>query len=258
MTAWQSLLLGIVQGLTEFLPISSKGHLALASMTLGLENDLTFDVLLHLATLAAIIWFFRRTLSKLTLKNWFLLGMGTIPVGLAGVLVEKHLERWLQMPLFVMLGLIITASLNFYAQWKLKRLNHATALPQSPFASDTKKLAVVSFAQAFAILPGISRSGTTIISGLAAGLSKQAAFEWSFLLAIPAILAASLFQGWQVYSSTEPLPPLVPMVIGMLSAFIVGLLSLKLLRYVMQKDEFWIFGIYCLGLAAVVFFVGVR
>lgn len=258
MTAWQGFLLGIVQGLTEFLPISSKGHLALANMTMGLKNDLTFDVMLHLATLAAIIWFFRTTLRKLTSQQWVFLGFATVPVGLLGVFIEEYLESWLRMPLFVMMGLLVTAALNFYAQWKLRNMDRLKKLPTAVFESDKKKLILVSIAQAFALLPGVSRSGTTLVTGLAVGLSKQAAFDWAFLLAVPAILAASLYQGWQVYSSTEALPPLLPMVFGMLGAFIVGLLSLKLLKYVMQKDEFWMFGLYCVVLAGVVYWAGVR
>lgn len=258
MTVWQGFLLGIVQGLTEFLPISSKGHLALVHMTMGLQNELTFDVMLHLATLAAIVWFFRATVRSLTREQWMFLGLATVPVGLLGVIIEESLETWLRVPLFVMSGLLVTAGFNFYAQWKLRALDHSKKLSENVFLSDKRKLILVGVAQALALLPGISRSGTTLAFGLAVGLSKKAAFDWAFLLAVPAILAASLYQGWQVYSSAEVLPPLVPTIVGMFGAFAVGLLSLKLLKYVMQKDVFWIFGLYCLLLAVVVYWVGVR
>lgn len=254
MTVLNALLLGVVQGLTEFLPISSKGHLALASMSLGFENDLTFDVLLHVATLGAILWFFRETIVKLRIKQWFLLGVATIPVGLTGVFIEDSLERWLRMPMAVVLGLLVTAGLNFYAQWKLKHMD-ADDMPDEVFQSNKKRLLFVGLMQSFALLPGVSRSGTTLISGLGIGLSKKAAFDWAFLLAVPAIAAATLYEGWDVFSNGEVLPPLMPVITGMGAAFIVGLLSLKLLRFVLKRDEFWIFGVYCLLLAGVVFFV---
>lgn len=258
MTVWQALLLGIVQGLTEFLPVSSKGHLALASMTLGLENNLAFDVFLHFATLAAIIWFFRSTLQKLTLRQWGFLMVATVPLGLVGILIEQRLESWLQMPLLIMSGLLVTAGLNFFAQWKLARMGKVTAPFNSVFVFERKKLLLVGLAQALALLPGISRSGVTLASGLAVGLPKPVAFDWAFLLAIPAVLAASLYQGWQVYSTPQDLPSLLPMTVGFIGAFLVGLLSLTLLKYVLYKDEFWIFGVYCVGLAALVYWVGVR
>ncbi len=258
MTAPQGLLLGVIQGMTEFLPVSSKGHLALAHMTLGLQNELTFDVMLHLATLTAILWFFRTTLQKLTIRQWLYLGVATIPVGLMGLLIEEYLDLWLRVPLFVMMGLLVTAALNFFMQWRLQIADGMEALPTEVFKSDKLKLLAVGIAQAAALFPGVSRSGTTLAAGLAVGLSKQAAFEWSFLLAIPAILAASLHQGWQVYSSSEVFPPLLPLTFGMIGAFTVGLLSLKLLKRIMQKDEFWIFGLYCLLLAGIVYWVGVR
>lgn len=258
MTVWQAFLLGVVQGLTEFLPVSSKGHLALASMTLGLQNNLAFDVFLHFATLAAIVWFFRSALQKLTLQQWGFLLLATAPLGLVGLLIEQQLEKWLQLPILIMSGLLVTAGLNFYAQWKLARMGKAAPSSELVFASDKKKLLLVGLAQTFALLPGISRSGVTLISGLAVGLPKRIAFDWAFLLAIPAILAASLYQGWQVYSTPQELPLVLPMVAGFIGAFFVGLLSLKLLRYVLYKDEFWIFGIYCIGLAGLVYWIGVR
>jgi len=258
MTAPQGLLLGVIQGVTEFLPVSSKGHLALAHMTLGLKNELTFDVMLHLATLTAILWFFRSTLQKLTIRQWLYLGIATIPVGLMGLLIEEYLDLWLRVPLFVMMGLLVTAGLNFFMQWRLRVTDGIETPPTEVFKSDKRKLLAVGIAQAVALLPGVSRSGTTLAAGLAVGLSKQVTFEWSFLLAIPAILAASLYQGWQVYSSSEVFPPLLPLTFGMIGAFTVGLLSLKLLKRIMQKDEFWIFGLYCLLLAGIVYWVGVR
>ncbi len=258
MTVWQGLLLGVIQGFTEFLPVSSKGHLALTHMTLGLTNQLTFDVMLHVATLAAIFWFFRATLRRLTIRQWLFLGVATVPVGLMGWLIEDFVEVWLRLPLYVMMGLLVTACLNFYMQWRLHVTDGKEVPPSDAFKSHKRKLLAVGVTQAIALFPGVSRSGTTLAAGLAVGLSKQAAFEWSFLLAIPAIVAASLYQGWQVYSSSEVFPPPFPLIFGMIGAFVVGLLSLKLLKRIMQKDEFWIFGLYCLLLAGIVYWVGVR
>ncbi|MBI5200106.1 MAG: undecaprenyl-diphosphate phosphatase [Elusimicrobia bacterium] len=197
MTAWQSAVLGLVQGLAEFLPVSSSAHLALFPWVLGWQDPgLSFDAALHLGTLAAAsAYFYREWLELLRgfLKDprsdggrlLFGLAAATIPGGLAGLVLHDRLEAWGRFPpipaaMLVVFGLLLGAASRFGAK--------SIALKDVSFRSAV----LIGCAQALALVPGVSRSGVTITAALALGLSFEAAATFSFLLAVPITLAAAL------------------------------------------------------------------
>lgn len=254
MTLPQAMLLGIVQGITEFLPISSDGHLAVAHMVMGLENELLFDVLLHLATLGAIIWYFRKKIRLLTWKQWGLLAVATIPAGIVGVIFGDQIEITVNMPVVVMAGFLVTAGLNFFSQYMLR----VAPVGEKDGAQPTlKPLFLMGVAQTLALLPGVSRSGTTVATALGQNMSRENAFTWAFLLAIPAIAGAVGFQLLKVLLRGDDFPATLPTVAGMLVAFLTGLASLYLFNLMIKKATFWYFGVYCLLMATIIFFVAV-
>lgn len=250
MTIFQAIFLGFLQGVTEFLPVSSSGHLAVFQILMGLPNQLLFDVLLHIATLGAILWFFRQQIIALRWKQWLILGVATIPAALAGVLLGDFVELAGNTPVVIMLGFFITAGLNFFSQYKLQA---AKANPKPSPAVGFREVMSMGLTQAIALLPGISRSGTTVATGLGLLLSRQDAFHWSFLLAIPAIVGATGWEVIKIFLKGAPFPALLPTVIGMITAFIAGLASLYLLELMLRKAVFWYFGVYSLVMALIMF-----
>ena len=180
MTIIQSLILGIVQGITEFLPVSSSGHLVIFEALLGMQQTgIFFEVLLHTATLGAVVVFFFPVLRKLTVAKVTLLILGTLPAAVIGILFKSTIESLFDSVALVALGLLVTAGINLGIAYYLRREQDAPIT--------WKRALLIGALQAIAITPGISRSGSTIFAGLQSGLSRQQAFEFSFLLSIPAI-----------------------------------------------------------------------
>jgi undecaprenyl-diphosphatase len=253
MTALESLILGTVQGVTEFLPISSSGHLVIFQHLMGFDSpQLMFDVVLHFATLVAVVVFFFKDIIKLKKRYLFLLLVATLPAGLVGLLLNESIELLFSSIKLVSLLLIVTGVFNFLID-KLVTSNRPVI--------DVKKMSFkksfgIGLLQALAILPGISRSGSTIFAGAWMGLKRLDAFKFSFLLSIPAIMGATLLQLIKVVKIHQLEIFNAQILFGFLSAFITGLLSLKLLKVMMEKAEFKIFGIYCvvLGVVGLIFF----
>lgn len=244
MTFLQALLLGIIQGITEFLPISSSGHLVIFQQLFGLKGDyVVFDVILHVATLGAIIVFFFPDLRKLTRSEALTIIIGTIPAAIVGLFFKENIESLFQSTQLVGFALMVTGILNFITDRQLNKstLDHPTTVV-SP-----KQGLLIGVIQALAITPGISRSGSTVAAGTTLGLTRQKAFQFSFLLGIPAIAGAGVIQLKELISQGMPADVLVPQsVVGAIAAFVMGLLSLYLFRLVMEKAKFELFGYYCL------------
>jgi undecaprenyl-diphosphatase len=246
----QSTILGIIQGLTEFLPVSSSGHLALLHNYFG-EIDLSFDVMLHLATLLAVVcYFFKDILGlikgffsfKLTNEDFRIciyLIIASIPAGIVGYFFRDFISGTFSNLLTIGLGFFISAMFLFTAS----------------FSRENKELNlfrgfIVGISQALAIFPGISRSGSTTSTGILLGISKEKAIRFSFLLAIPAILGASLLELGNLGSLN------LSIVFGFVSAFLFGLLSIFLfLRRVSLRSFRW-FALYCflLGVLSLVLY----
>lgn len=195
----QIALLSLVQGLTEFLPISSSAHLILVPVLTGWQDQgLAFDVAVHIGTLLAVVGYFRSELVKM-LSEWggslvgrgmtddaklaWAVGLGTIPVGLAGLLFKDQIELYLRSPLVIATTTIIFGLLLWWADYRGKRQSDEHQMGWST-------VLVVALSQMFALIPGTSRSGVTMTAALAMGMTRQGAARFSFLLSIPVILLA--------------------------------------------------------------------
>ena len=246
MNMLEAVLLGVTQGVTEWLPISSSGHLAAAQILLGLEEPLLFEVVLHVATLLVIFIFFRRDLlqiSSAALKLDFrsehgrlilLILLGSVPVAIVGLLFYDY---YLTLFDLKVLGLCFAASGVFVASSKLRRGGSKTVSARAAL--------LIGLAQALALLPGFSRSGLTISVALLAGVKREEAFRFSFLLSIPAVLGALLLTLIKSSVNAALIPPLL---VGGVTAVVVGYLSLSILRKLLMKGFFHLFGFYTIAL----------
>lgn len=246
MSPHQALLLGLVQGLTEFLPLSSSGHLVLFEQLLGFQTPpIAFDSLTHVATLAAVLVYFRHQLSYFFRQKLSHIIVGTIPAIIVGFFIYKF-----ALGIFADLYLL---SFGFLATSLLLVAAHNIHTPGVTVKGITHKQSFfIGLFQALAILPSISRSGATFAAGRYVGLSKEASFTFSFLLSIPAIIGALTLTGPELFTATYP--PL-PSIIGFSAAFLFGFLSLKLLDYMVRRTSLkffiwytFIFGVFLLGL----------
>jgi undecaprenyl-diphosphatase len=254
MSTIEALISGVVQGLTEFLPVSSSGHLVLVHKFFGLsESSIFFDICLHVATLMAVLVYFRKDILSLIREkrvDWLLfIAIGTVPAVIAALLFEEKISLIFVSPKKVAFMFIATALALFVGQIsQVKR----TSSGKGPTALTSL---LVGIGQAFALLPGISRSGMTISSGLLGGMNTENAFKFSFLLSIPVILGATLYKALKIDFAGVVLNNLGNYATGMIAAFVVGLLSLMLLWKAVKARRLFIFGIYCLllGLAGILF-----
>jgi undecaprenyl-diphosphatase len=262
---FQALLLGILQGLTEFLPISSSAHLILLPWFFQWNNplldSLPFDVALHGGTLLAVLWYFwrdwlgliggffrilaRRSAQDFQERLILYIILATIPAGIAGFLLEKTIESTFRSPALIVLPLILVSFLMVYAERK-SRLSR-------PLEGMTLKDAmVIGTAQAVALLPGVSRSGITITTGLLQGYRREAATRFSFLLSTPAIGGATLLQARHLLSAAPDDWFLIA--IGFVSSAVVGYLAIAFLMRYLRVHTLNLFVGYRLILAVVVIF----
>lgn len=250
MNPWQAFSLGILQGLTEFLPVSSSGHLVLAQKLFGFtEPPILFDVILHLGSLAAVIVFFIKDFLKIKLKAIYLIILGTIPAVLVGLFLNNFIEQIFNSLTMLGYSFLITAALLFSVKFikhkKEKDLNQINWL-------DSLEIGLM---QAVAILPGVSRSGSTVVAGLWTGLKRETAFLFSFYLAVPAILGASILKIKDALEIGSINLGLDIIVIGLVTSFISALVSIKLLKKVILSGQLSYFGIYCLTLGLILLFL---
>lgn len=244
-------LLGIVQGITEFLPISSSGHLAIFQKYFGFQKQMVaFDVFLHLGSVLAILVFLRKKIFQLII-NWrknlrifFLLFLASIPVGIIGFLLKKQIEEIFLQTKLIAASFLITAGLlfstKFVKEQKEKSLKEIKLLDSF----------LVGIFQALAILPGVSRSGATITGGLWVGFSSETAFYFSFLLAVPAILGATVMKFPElVLTGIKPVEILLALLISSFTSY----LSLNLLTNFLKEKKLYLFGFYCVLMAIILF-----
>ena len=236
MNIFWAVFLGIVQGLTEFIPVSSSGHLVLFQNLIPGFNQpgILFDVILHLATLTAVFYFFRKTLMMISKKYILLLVVGTIPAALAGYFFHKQFVALFGSINALGIEFLITGLLNMLVD-SAKTVKKTISLPDS-FA--------IGIAQAIAIIPGISRSGATIFTGVKLGIDREKVAEFSFLLSIPAILGANILQLID-YQSDAIIHPSYYLV-GFMSALITGYLSIGVVYKFIRERKFRLFGVYCI------------
>ena len=299
----QALLLGLVQGLTEFLPVSSSGHLAIGKALLGVEpsKDLVFEVTVHAATVLATIVVFRKEIWKLLCGLFKFkyndetdyiakLCVSMIPVFIVGMLLKDYVESAFGSMLIVGLALVVTAMLLTFSDWKARKnvtgqsCVRGTLTPEEgrgpqPAAGrrplDTTlsgedrhqgkeyrngisfwQAFVVGIGQAFAVIPGLSRSGTTISTGLLCGVKREKMAQFSFLMVLVPILGEAFLDivgGDAAASSTG----FLPLAVGFLAAFVSGLFACKVMIALVRKAQLKWFGLYCalVGLAVLIFLV---
>jgi undecaprenyl-diphosphatase len=261
----QAILLGLIQGLTEFLPVSSSGHLILVPHILGLEDQgLAMDAILHLATVLAIIIYFRRDLYKLLISllankkgdpyrslAWSIIA-ASFPAGLAGLFLGDWIESNLRSSTFVAGNLMFWSVIFFVADGKATK---QAAESDELIHLGWRKILFIGFAQAIALLPGTSRSGITITAGLFSRLSQPAAARFSFLLGTPIILAAGLHKTASLLgdAGAEFLFTPFQLFMGFLVAFAVGYVSIKWLLAIVSRVGLLPFIIYRMVLAGLIF-----
>ncbi len=241
MSVVDALVLGVIQGLTEFLPISSSGHLALANHLLGmkdLEKNLAFTLILHLSSLAAIfLYYWKRLLELVRLpgRELLWLAVGSAPIFVVGALAGKYIEAAQGLPLLVCACLVVNGVFLFTAD----KLGTGTQLvPDAPFW----KILVVGIAQAVR-LPGLSRSGGTIGTGWLVGLDRAEAVRFSFLLSIPAVLGACAWKARKLAEGAGELP-LLPILIGTATTFVLSLVSIRVVEKLSARNRFAAFAVY--------------
>ena len=272
MDNFSSIILGVIQGLTEFLPVSSSGHLVIFQKFLNInESEILFDVTLHMGTLLAVLIFFRNDLKEMIRETFdYLSGclhkkeiltsikekphamlalwviIGTIPTGIIGLTFQHQLESMFNEPrraawMLIITGIILAITKILPASYtKRNKVGFITAL-------------AVGIAQGLAVTPGISRSGSTIVCGMICGMDRELAGRFSFLLSIPAIMGAMVLQ---LASKDLGSINFIPMIIGFASAAIIGFLALKILMAMVKKGNLSWFAPYCWAIGLwVIFFI---
>ncbi|WP_103665592.1 undecaprenyl-diphosphate phosphatase [Gracilimonas amylolytica] len=262
----QSFLLGIIQGLTEFLPISSSGHLVLGKQILGVEVEtgITFEVVVHFGTLCSILVYYRKIIWELITSglsflrapsakkedpNVKLIGfilISMIPAMIVGFTLEEQVESIFSSPLIVSGMLIVTGLMLFSTKF----------VKDTPKEVSLGKSFLIGIAQSFAMIPGISRSGSTISTALWLGVKREAAANFSFLMLIPVIAGAMLLEVKELIELGISDAALINLVIGFFAAFISGYYALKYLIIILKRRGFHYFAYYCwiVGAVGLVYF----
>lgn len=252
MNIFEAIILGILQGLTEFLPISSSGHLVLLSKIFKIENSFVFfSVLLHIATLFAVLIYYRKQILQIIKKPFshltYKLFFATLPAILVAILFSNYIESMFDGSLlpfcFVFTGVLLIVAQIFSKQQKQhKKLNYKGAF-------------FMGFMQAIALVPGISRSGSTISGGLIGGYNKQESADFSFLMSVPIILASFVYELAKLFKTGTTSIFILPTIIGFVFAFFTGLFSIYLMLKAIKKVKLHYFSFYLFLLALVSFFI---
>lgn len=284
MSIFKAIILGIVQGATEFLPISSSGHLSVFQHFMGIsgEGSLTLSVFLHIGTLLAVILVYYKTLwelileifrifrdlftGKFSFKNmgetrrmFFMLILSCIPLLILMVplgndmKVMDYIKRFAEDEDIILEGFcfLFTASLLLFGTYKAKKIKDTRTFVKS------KDAFAIGFAQVLAAaFPGVSRSGSTISTGMICGVSKDYMVRYSFVLGTPAILAASLVEVKDTIQTGMNFE-ILPVIIGVIVSAVVGVLAIKLIEYLVKTDKFRLFGYYCVVIGFAVIIAGV-
>lgn len=258
MDALTAVILGVIQGITEWLPVSSSGHLAIAQELLGLDasENLVFDLAVHMGTLLAVCVYFRKELGRIVLALLrprdgsedaralrtlgALILLGTIPVGVVGLLLSGRAEEVFTLPL-VGAALLVNAAILLLAERSSRRATRKSVGPRDAL--------VAGLMQAASIVPGISRSGSTLSGGMFSGLEKEAAATFAFLLSVPALLGAFAY-GLATLDRYDLDP--VSTALGAAAAFAVGFVSIGYLLQAVRARKLWLFSAYCAALGTAV------
>lgn len=272
MTILKAIILGVIQGLTEFLPVSSSGHLAVTQQLLKVPEDriLFFTIMLHLGTLFSVFVVYSRDIAMIVVEFLRLIGevitgkgfklnnehrklgvfiiIATIPTGLMGILLGNIFERFYSSTLVIGIALLITGTLLWLAEKSnsgKRNIGHMSWMDA----------AIVGIFQGFAITPGISRSGSTIVGSLFRGFNKELATKFSFLISIPAILGATVLEVKDVFEVGMGDITVGIVIAGVLAAFISGLFAIRTLINFIKKEKLYYFSFYTWAIGLVVIIV---
>ena len=248
----EALILGIIQGLTEYLPVSSSGHLAIGANLFGIEGseNLAFTILVHVATVMStlfilwreIVWLVNGVLKfKMNdeMRYFINILVSMIPVGIVGVFFKDYVEDVFGSGLLIVgIMLLVTAALLTFSYY---------ARPRQKEKISMKDAFIIGIAQACAVMPGLSRSGSTIATGLLLGNKKEKLAQFSFLMVIPPILGEALLDTMKAAKGVDVFGDIgvVPLVVGFVAAFISGCLACKWMIDIVKKGKLIYFGIYC-------------
>jgi undecaprenyl-diphosphatase len=263
MSWWEAFILGMIQGLTEYLPVSSSGHLAIGSALFGIqgEDNLTFTIVVHVATVLSTLvilykeidWIFRGLFKfQMNDETKYVINIliSMIPIGIVGLFFKDKVEEIFGSGLFIVgLMLLVTAALLAFSYY---------AKPRTKEHISMKDAFIIGLAQACAVLPGLSRSGSTIATGLLLGDKKEKLAQFSFLMVIPPILGEALLDGMKIVKGAAEASAdvsLVALIIGFLSAFVFGCIACKWMIDIVKKGKLIYFAVYCalVGLATLLF-----
>lgn len=256
----KAVILGVIQGATEFLPVSSSGHLVLGSHLLDFASQgIVFDVMLHLGTLVSVLIVFRNDLLQMiaapfkwvsgckeeTVRDFLMwdvyVVVATIPAVIIGFSFKDRIELLFTSEIIVCLMLIVTGVMMIISQYLVDRGNQVNG--SSSF--------LMGCGQAFAIVPGISRSGTTIFIGMLLGINRETVARFSFIMSIPAILGAAVLNLGEVITHPPAKDEMIMLFAGTLASAITGYLAIKLLMDIIKRNRLQWFGYYCLVVATV-------
>ena len=252
-TLIEILILAVIQGLTEWLPVSSSGHLVITQKFLGLNLPLIYSVMLHVGTVIVVLTVFRKDIEEIIralVKRDFeteegrlalFIAAGSVPIALIGFVFHDFFESLFDNLLVVGIALLITGFVLFFSEKRIG--NRKMGILDS---------LLIGLAQAVAIIPGVSRSGVTVATGLLRKIDKATAFKYSFLLSIPAVIGATVMESRELVVGNVDM---IPLFLGAIISMIVGYVSLKLLQKIVMSEKIHLFAYYCwlVGLAIILF-----
>lgn len=251
MTIIEAAVLGVVQGITEFLPVSSSGHLIAFPAIFGFEQQgMDFDVMIHVATLLAIIWVLRKDIGdiikgvitgkgKQRSLGWKIV-VATIPAVMVGLLISSTYLESIRSVRIVAINLMLFGAILWAADWYAAKTNHKVKKSED---TSWGRAIVIGLSQALALIPGTSRSGVTMSAGLFVGLDRKTAAKFSFLLAIPVIAGAGFLTGLDAVRNGFETAAL-PMIVGFITAFLSGIVAIKFLLKFLEKADYKWFAAY--------------
>ncbi len=266
MSLLSAAILAIVQGLTEFLPVSSSGHLVLGEALLASKSfgdSIAFELVVHLGTFLAVMVIFWKDILNLIqvfamhvtrpgkwssayktnddFRLTILMLMAMLPAGIVGLLLRDQISDLFSKPFMVSIALLFTGSMLLSTKY----------FPKSDKPIDAKKALLIGFAQALALIPGISRSGSTISMALGLGIKQEQAARFSFIMVLPLIIAATILEFIDLLEVGISADELTILIVGLIISFIVGILSLKWLLQLLKSGKFHYFAWYCFSIAII-------
>ncbi len=242
MDIFHAIILGIIEGITEFLPISSTGHLIIAAQMMGLEQDAhntAFKIIIQVAAIFAVVFHYKERFHPRYLPLWLKVAVAFLPIGIIGYLLSDLVESLFTVAtvawMFIIGGLIFLLLERYYRE----EAHRTRTLEQISY----RQALWIGIAQIFALIPGTSRAGATIVGGMLAGLNRKNSAEFSFLLALPVLSATSgytLLKHYEAFATTS----FIPLIIGFVVSFVVAYLTMSLFIRFLQHFTFNLFGIY--------------